>query len=71
MRSLAGGNVSGLFSERSPSVKKLGIDPAALSDDEKLDWMVKEPRLIRRPFIIVDGTLVVQPKVADLGRLAG
>lgn len=52
-------------------MKKLGIDPSALSDDEKLGWMVKEPRLIRRPFITVDGQLVVQPKAADLQRLAG
>lgn len=71
MRALAGGNISGLFSERSTSVKKLGLDPAKLSDEEKLDWMVKEPRLIRRPFLTVDGQLVVQPRSADLPRIAG
>ena len=71
LKALAGGSVSELFSERSPSVKKLGLDPAAMNDDERLDWMVKEPRLIRRPFLLVDGRLVVQPKTGDLEAIVG
>ena len=31
--------------------------------------MVKEPRLIRRPLLLVDGKLVVQPKTAELEAL--
>lgn len=71
LKALVGGRVAEVFSVKSPSIKKLGLDPAMLSDDEKLEWMAKEPRLIRRPFLQVDGQLVVQPKVADLGRILG
>ena len=70
LRALIGSRpISDIFAARSPSVKKLGLDPATMSDDEKLDWMLKEPRLIRRPFLIVDGELVVQPKQKDLETL--
>ena len=71
IEALAGTRVTQLFSTKSPSVKKLGLDPAALSDDDRLEWMVKEPRLIRRPFLLIDGELVVQPKAAELRELLG
>ena len=44
-----------LFSAKSPTVKKLGLDPTALSDDEKVVLMAGEPRLIRRPIVVMDG----------------
>ena len=58
-----------LFSARSPSVAKLGLDPAAMTEAQMLEWMVKEPRLIRRPLLLVDGKLVAQPKAAELEAL--
>jgi arsenate reductase/regulatory protein spx len=39
-------------------VKKLGLDLDALSDDELLKLMVEEPRLIRRPIVVIDGQLI-------------
>ena len=48
-----------IFSWRSPSVKKLGLDRDALSDDDLVRLMVEEPRLVRRPLLEVGGRLVV------------
>jgi arsenate reductase len=38
-----------MFNFRSPSVKALELQPEKLNNDELIDWMLKEPRLIRRP----------------------
>jgi arsenate reductase-like glutaredoxin family protein len=40
-----------MFNFRSPSFKKIGAAKESLSDDDLLAWMVKEPRLIRRPVV--------------------
>jgi len=48
---LPGKPVSEMFSFRSPSFKELGIDQAKLKDDELINMMLKEPRLIRRPIV--------------------
>ena len=48
-----------VFSWRSPSARKLGLDRDTVSADELISLMVSEPRLIRRPLIRVDGKLVV------------
>ncbi len=50
-----------VLARRSPSAKRLGVDPDALADDELIRLMVREPRLIRRPLLVVDGRLVVGP----------
>ena len=48
-----------VFSWRSPSARKLGLDRDTVTDDELILLMVGEPRLIRRPLIHVGGRLVV------------
>ncbi len=48
-----------VLSTKSPAYKKLGLDRRELSDDELLALMVQEPRLLRRPLIVVDGHPVV------------
>ncbi|HEY95140.1 MAG TPA: hypothetical protein G4O15_09420 [Dehalococcoidia bacterium] len=40
-----------MFNFRSPSFKKLGLDREKLSDNELIDLMLKEPRLVRRPVV--------------------
>jgi arsenate reductase-like glutaredoxin family protein len=40
-----------MFNFRSPSFKKLGLDREKLSNNELLDLMLKEPRLVRRPVV--------------------
>ena len=59
-----------IFSWRSPSVKKMGLDRDALSDDDLVRLMVEEPRLMRRPLLEVDGRLVAATakNAAELAR---
>ena len=52
---LQGRSASGMFSFKSPSFKKLGLDKNGLSSEELIDLMLKEPRLIRRPVVSIDG----------------
>jgi arsenate reductase-like glutaredoxin family protein len=48
---LQGRPASEMFSFRSPSFKKLGLDRDKLTEKEMLELMLKEPRLIRRPVV--------------------
>ena len=47
------------FSIRSPSFKELNIQLENLNEEEVLNLMLKEPRLIRRPLIFIDGQLII------------
>lgn len=40
-----------MFNFRSPSFKALGLKRDSLGPEELIDWMLKEPRLIRRPVV--------------------
>ena len=51
--------VSAMFASRSPSLKKLGLNPAELSDDRKLSLMLEEPRLVRRPIVRLGDRLII------------
>ena len=59
------------FAARSPTVKKLGLDLDALSDDELLKLMVVEPRLIRRPIVVIDGQFIPGANEKTLTGLLG
>lgn len=48
-----------IFARRSPSLKKLSPVDKELSDDEMVNLMLQEPKLIRRPLIKVGGKLMV------------
>ena len=50
--------VSEFFSWVSPSFRKLGLDRKALKDDQLIALMLDQPRLIRRPLIVVNGELM-------------
>ena len=62
--------VSDYFSWRSPSFRKLGLKREEMSDDQMLELMTEEPRLIRRPLIQTpDGKVIVgtdKKAMADL-----
>ncbi|MXY19897.1 MAG: hypothetical protein F4Y49_01020 [Dehalococcoidia bacterium] len=62
--------VSEYFSWRSPSFRKLGLKREEVSDNQMLELMAEEPRLIRRPLIMTpDGKLIVgtdKKAMADL-----
>jgi arsenate reductase-like glutaredoxin family protein len=48
---IRGKEASEMFNYRSPSFKQLGLDKSRLSNNELIDLMLKEPRLIRRPVV--------------------
>lgn len=60
-------SVDALFSWKSPTARQRGLTPGTLSEEQMLDLMAEEPRLIRRPLTLHDGTLIIG---ADLKRLA-
>ena len=48
-----------VFSWKSPSFRKMGIDRDSLDDDRMIALMLEEPRLIRRPITAIGGALIV------------
>ena len=52
---LRGKAASEMFNYRSPSFKQLGLDKDKLSNNELIDLMLKEPRLVRRPVVRIYG----------------
>ena len=64
------GSAADYFSWRSPSFRKLGLKRDDMSDNQMLELMAEEPRLIRRPLIMTpDGKLIVgtdKKAMADL-----
>ena len=56
---LQGRQSSEVFSWNSPSFKALGFASDSLNDQELLQLMLQEPRLIRRPLIKIGERLIV------------
>ena len=52
------GGIRDLLSTRTGRLRELGVDPAALSEDEILELLTWEPKLLRRP-ILTDGERVI------------
>ena len=48
-----------IFARRSPSLKKLGLADKDLTDDEMVNLMLQEPKLVRRPLLKVGDKLMV------------
>jgi arsenate reductase-like glutaredoxin family protein len=44
-----------MFNLRSPSFKQLGLERDKLGEKELIDLMLKEPRLVRRPVVRING----------------
>ena len=60
LKELAGDTpLSEMFARRSPALKNMGLAGQELSDDEILALMLKEPRLVRRPLVRMEGKLLV------------
>ena len=55
MELLKGKSPSEMFNFRSPSFKQLGLVKDKLVDNELIELMLKEPRLIRRPAVRTGG----------------
>ncbi len=52
-------SISAMFARRSPNLKKLGLADKELSEEEMVSLMLQEPRLVRRPLVLMDGKLLV------------
>ena len=65
-------SASDFFSWRSPSFRKMGLNRDELTEDQMLDLMVGEPRLIRRPLIqTAAGDLIVGTDKKAMSALLG
>ena len=51
---MQGRPASEMFNFRSPSFKKIGMDRNKLGEDDLINLMLREPRLIRRPLVRID-----------------
>jgi arsenate reductase-like glutaredoxin family protein len=63
-----------LYARRGRQNKVLGIDPDKLTEAEMLALMAREPALIRRPTLVVDGEVIPQPgkeRLDAIGRIHG
>jgi arsenate reductase-like glutaredoxin family protein len=68
---LNGRPASLLYARRGRQNRTLGIDPDRLTDEEMIAYMAREPRLIRRPTLVVDGEIIAGPSNAQLEEAAG
>ena len=69
VRALAAGRpVSEVFSWKSPSFKALGLKDADLSEDDLVQLILQEPRLIRRPLVKIGDQLLVGGNIKELGQ---
>ena len=55
-----------VFSWKSPSFKKLDLDPDDLEEEDLITLMLEEPRLIRRPLVCVGEKLFIGPNLHTL-----
>jgi arsenate reductase (glutaredoxin) len=51
--------VRDVFSFKSPSFRKLGLNADDLTDAQMLTMMSGEPRLVRRPLVVADDVVIV------------
>jgi arsenate reductase len=68
---LQGKPASEMFNFRSPSFKQLGLEREKLSDEELIDLMLKEPRLVRRPVVRINGKVYFSAGKSVLENLVG
>ena len=54
---LQGKSASEMFNFRSPSFKQRSLDRDKLNDNELIDLMLEEPRLVRRPVVRIGNTV--------------
>lgn len=75
IRSLLNGRpASLLYARRGRQNRVLGIDPDRLTDDEMVSYMAREPSLIRRPTLVIDGEIIAGPsrqQIEEAARRSG
>jgi arsenate reductase-like glutaredoxin family protein len=68
---LQGKPASEMFNFRSPGFKQLGLDRDTLTDKELIDLMLKEPRLVRRPVVRIEGNVYFSANRTVLENMMG
>jgi arsenate reductase-like glutaredoxin family protein len=68
---LQGKPASEMFNFRSPSFRKLGLERDKLSDNELINLMLKEPRLVRRPVVRIEDKVYFNANKSVLESLIG
>jgi len=48
-----------LFNARSTTYRNLKLKELNLDDEAKIEWLIKEPMLIKRPVIVLEDNLLV------------
>jgi len=66
---LKGNSASEMFNFKSPSFKHLGLKRDKLSDNELINLMLQEPRLIRRPVVRIGDKVYFSANKAILENL--
>lgn len=64
-------SVGEMFAWHSPSAKKYREKRDQLTDDDLIDLMLAEPRLIRRPILILDDTVLFGFRSRDYQQALG
>ena len=59
---------SEIFSWKSPSFKKLRLAPDSLSGDQLVELMLAEPKMIRRPLIVMNDKLIIGSDIKAVER---
>jgi arsenate reductase-like glutaredoxin family protein len=60
-----------MFNFRSPSFKQLGLDKTKLGNNDLIEFMLKEPRLVRRPVVRINGKVYFSADKSVLESLIG
>ena len=55
-----------MFNFRSPSFSKLGLERDRLTDDNLIELMLKEPRLVKRPVVRINNKVYFGANVSVL-----
>ena len=61
------GGIRRIFSFGSPSFRRLNREPASLSEEEMLDYVLGEPRFLRRPLAVAGGRVLIGREVGEVG----
>lgn len=67
--SLLGMKPRDLVRKKEAEYKQAGLDNEALSDDEIIELMIRYPRLIERPIVVVDGKAAIGRPPENITRI--
>ena len=71
MELLGGEPASALLNPRSQALKKAGIDPASLSEDQTLDLLVESRAIGSGRWAVIDGKLIAGANAKTLAEELG